>query len=151
MTSAIEGVSYLLKDRVEFRKGDWLETTADARPCDFLYMDPPYLGTSVGRDKRYHSQLQSDALEAGLTSLLERDLRFALSYDGMTGDKVYGPPLASHLGLTRLLLHAGWSSQATLSGQKATTVESLYLSPGLSEPVEGVIRRERQAQPELAL
>ena len=153
MKAAIEGVSALLKGRVEFRAGDWLETTADATPSDFLYMDPPYLGTSVGRDKRYHQQLSGEDLEAGLEALLDRGLRFALSYDGMTGDKVYGPPLAEHLGLTRLLLHAGTSSQATLSGQKgqkAQTVESLYLSPGLAEPVEGVIRR-MPAQPVLAL
>jgi DNA adenine methylase len=144
-------VSYLLKGRTEFRVGDWLATTDDAHPRDFLYMDPPYLGTSVGRDKRYHAQLQADTLEAGLSALLDRDLRFALSYDGMTGEKVYGPPLPAHLGLTRLLLHAGTSSQATLGGQKAETVESLYLSPGLAEPVAEVIRRPAVQQAELAL
>ncbi len=151
MAGAVGGISHLLKGRTEFRHGDWLDTTADAQPADFIYMDPPYLGTSIGRDKRYHAQLQSDALEAGLTSLLDRDLRFALSYDGMTGDKVYGPPLPARLGLTRLLLHAGTSSQATLGGQKAETIESLYLSPGLAEPVAEVIRRAAVQQAELAL
>lgn len=140
MVNAVAGISHLLKGRTEFRVGDWRETTTDARPADFVYMDPPYLGTSVGRDKRYHQQLTQEELVEGLREMLSRRSRFALSYDGMTGDKTYGPPLPAELGLTQLLLHAGTSSQATLSGQKAETVESLYLSPGLGEPVKGVIK-----------
>ena len=147
MRTAIMGVSGLLKGKTEFRTGDWLNTVADATPADFVYMDPPYLGTSIGRDKRYHQQMTQEALVEGLEALNARSIRFALSYDGMTGDKEYGPPLPDSLGLTRLLLHAGTSSQATLSGKKAETVESLYLTPGLAEPVEGVIRET----PQLAL
>ena len=151
MEAAVQGIAHMLKGRVEYRAGDWLETTSDARPQDFIYMDPPYLGTSVGRDKRYHQQLMSEDLVAGIETLLDRDVRFALSYDGMTGDKVYGPPLPERLGMTRLLLHAGTSSQATLSGKPEATVESLYMSPGLAEPVEGVIKREKPMQEALAL
>lgn len=141
MAGSVNAISHLLRGRTEFRTGDWLTTTADANPCDFIYMDPPYVGTSVGPDKRYHAQLTQDAVASGLESMLDRRLRFALSYDGMTGDKTYGPPLPSELGLTRLLLHAGTSSQATLSGQRAETIESLYLSPGLAAPSEQVIRK----------
>lgn len=149
MEAAVSAISHLLKGRVEFRTGDWLETTADATPADFVYMDPPYVGTSIGRDKRYHAQLTQDAVIEGLESLLDRHLRFALSYDGSTGDKTYGPPLPDSLGLTRLQLHAGLSSQATLAGQRAETIESLYLSPGLAEPVEHVIRQSRPEQARL--
>lgn len=144
MQSAIEGVSHMLKGKVEFRVGDWLETTADARPIDFIYMDPPYLGTSVGPDKRYHQQMTQEPLIEGLAHLNARRVPFALSYDGMTGDKEYGPPLPDHLGMTRLLLHAGVSSQATLSGRSEETVESLYMSAGLAEPVASVIRGPKQ-------
>jgi len=42
MQRAIHGVSATLRGRVEFRVGDWLNTTADVRPVDFVYMDPPY-------------------------------------------------------------------------------------------------------------
>lgn len=146
MASAVSAISYMLKGRVEFRTGDWLETTADAKPSDFIYMDPPYVGTSVGRDKRYHAQLDQEAVTEGLERMIERDLRFALSYDGSTGDKTYGPPLPESLGLTQLLLHAGLSSQATLAGKREETIESLYMSPGLAEPVEGVIRHEKPEQ-----
>ncbi len=151
MASAVEGISYLLKGKVEYRSGDWLVTTADARSEDFVYMDPPYLGTSIGKDKRYHQQLLSEDLVAGLEILLDRNIRFALSYDGMTGEKIYGPALPVHLGLTRLLLHAGLSSQSTLSGKKETTVESLYMSPGLAKPVAGIVRRDVPMQAAFAL
>lgn len=144
MQVAIEGVSHLLKGKVDFRVGDWLETTSDARPVDFVYMDPPYLGTSVGPDKRYHQQMTQEPLIEGLTRLNARSVPFALSYDGMTGDKEYGPPLPDSLGMTRLLLHAGLSSQSTLSGRSEETVESLYMSAGLAEPVAEIIRAPQQ-------
>jgi DNA adenine methylase len=141
MRVAIMGASFLLKGRTEVRAGDWLQTTQDATSRDFLYMDPPYLGTSIGRDKRYAHQMEQDRLIKGLRSLRKKDIRFALSYDGMTGTKEYGPPLPSDLGMTRLLLHAGTSSQATLSGRNEETVESLYLSPGLATPRSDIIRK----------
>lgn len=151
MAMAIAGVSHLLSDRVQFRSGDWKDTVADAGPSDFVYMDPPYMGTSVGRDKRYHQQLSPEELIDGLSIMRARDTRFALSYDGMTGEKEYGPPLPDSLGLTRLLLHAGISSQATLSGKRAETVESLYLSPGLTDAVDEIIRPAKAMQGSLDL
>ena len=132
MLSAMTGVSSILRGRTEFRLGDWQETSADARPGDFVYMDPPYLGTSIGRDKRYHRQIMREELVDGLEDLRRRNVPFALSYDGMTGGRAYGPPLPESLGLVRLLLHAGTSSQSTLSGRKEETVESLYVTPGLA-------------------
>lgn len=134
MEAAVHGVSALLRGRIAFRTGDWRETVADARADDFVYLDPPYLGTTIGRDRRYHAQLGREALCEGLADLRARGIRFALSYDGTTGGRDYGPPLPEALGLTRLLLPAGPSSQATLSGRREETVESLYLSPGLAPP-----------------
>jgi len=141
MTSAIQGASLVLKGRVEIVSGDWLDTVSCATGHDFIYMDPPYLGTSIGRDKRYAHQMELQRLIEGLRALRRRNLRFALSYDGMTGTKNYGPPLPEDLEMTRLLLHAGKSSQATLNGRDEETVESLYLSPGLAKPRNGIIRR----------
>ncbi len=132
MRSAVLGMSFILRGRAEFRVGDWLETTADARSGDFLYLDPPYLGTSTGRDRRYYQQVTRDELVTGLKSLRQREIPFALSYDGATGGRAYGPSLPEALGLTRLLLNAGTSSQATLNGRREQTVESLYLTPGLA-------------------
>lgn len=149
METAILGVSRLLRGKAEVRCGDWMETTSDATSADFIYMDPPYLGTTIGPDKRYAEQLEFDRLVQGLAQLRGRELRFALSYDGMTGEKIYGEPLPAKLGLTHLLLHAGKSSQSTLAGRSEDTIESLYLSPGLAEPVAGVIRRQKSEQQRL--
>jgi len=132
MRLAIHGMSRILQGRVKFRVGDWLETTSDAQPGDFVYMDPPYLGTSIGPDKRYHQQMTADALVCGLKTLRRQRIPFALSYDGTTGGREYGPPLPETLGLTRLLLNAGPSTQSTLNGRREETVESLYLTPGLA-------------------
>jgi len=149
MSLAIEGASKLLKGRVEFRVGDWKTTSQDAESQDFVYMDPPYLGTSVGRDKRYHEQLEVDSLVSGLELLNERNIRFALSYDGMTGDKEYGPALPEHLSMSRLLINAGQSSQATLNGLKAETVESLYLSSNIKAPIKTRLNLRNTSQEEL--
>ena len=134
MEAAVDAASRLLRGRIDVRCSDWIATTADAGSRDFVYLDPPYLGTTIGRDRRYARQLERDALIEGVRGLTSRGVRFALSYDGMTGDKIYGPPLPAALGLTRVLLDAGLSSQATLSGHSARTIESLYLSPGLTPP-----------------
>lgn len=144
MDESINRVSALLRGKVEFRSGDWRNTTSDATTSDFVYMDPPYLGTTIGRDKRYAEQLASETLIEGLLSLRNREIPFALSYDGMTGEKEYGPPLPAHLGMTRLLLNAGRSSQATLVGRSEVTFESLYLSPCIAEAASklGVVKQE---------
>jgi len=143
MASAILGVSVLLKGKTEVVSGDWIKTVSGAGPEDFIYMDPPYLGTTVGKDKRYVEGLPQDRLIDGLADLRRRNIRFALSYDGMTGGKEYGPPLPDTLGLTRLLLHAGKSSQATLVGRSEETVESLYITPDLGEAHDGIIRKKK--------
>ena len=87
MQSAIMGVSSILRHRTEFHVGDWQETIAGAGTGDFVYLDPPYLGTSIGRDKRYHQQLMQEELIAGLEELRRREVPLALSYDGMTGGR----------------------------------------------------------------
>src|SRR5262245_18280954 len=114
-----------MRGRTEVRHGEWRATTADAGPRDFLYLDARYLGTTIGRDRRYVQGLDQDDLIAGLEDLRARNVPFALSYDGMTGAKTYGVPLPENLGLTRLLLEAGTSAQATLSGRSERTIESL--------------------------
>lgn len=144
MRFAVERSSYLLRGKAEIRPGDWLVTTADATPSDYIYMDPPYLGTSIGKDKRYAEWMSRERLIAGLRDLQGRNLRFSLSYDGQSGERVYGPPLPAELGLTQLLLHAGRSSQATLNGGASETYESLYLSHGLSMRTHEVVRRPLQ-------
>lgn len=107
---------------------DFMSTISQATARDVIYMDPPYQGTTLGRDKRYHQGLERERLIAALAELNRRRVPFIVSYDGRCGETLYGKDLPAALHLTRLELQAGRSSQATLSGRSAVTVESLYLS-----------------------
>ena len=71
-----------------------------------------------------------------LATLNERNIMFAVSYDGRTGTKTYGDPPPESLALSRLEIRAGRSTQATLLGRNDVTYESLYLSPALIASLE---------------
>ncbi len=131
MTANIQAASQLLRGRSEFRVGDWQHTLRDAGPRDLAYLDPPYFGTSVGADPRYHQGLDRARLIEGLRALRDRGVRVILSYDGRTGDRTYSAGLPADLGLVHLELDAGRSAQATLLGRSDRTVESLYVSESL--------------------
>lgn len=145
MRASIVGVSSLLKGRATFTALDHAQAVAEATPGDLIYLDPPYQGVSGGRDARYVAGLDLDAFVAALASFNSRGLRYMVSFDGRLGDRPYGVVLPEALGLQRLDLVAGRSSQATLLGRDAVTVESLYLSPALVEAHSG--RRRVSATP----
>jgi DNA adenine methylase len=129
MRRQIMGAHHLLRSRTEVRAADFRETLAAADDDDVVYMDPPYQGISTGRDSRYVRGLAVEELIPALDELNSRSVPFLLSYDGSCGEKTYGRSLPAELGLQRVLLVAGRSAQATLSGRAETTVESLYISP----------------------
>lgn len=139
----IMGAHNLLVGRCEVRCGDFRETLRNAGPLDVVYMDPPYQGVSNGRDPRYIGGVRRETLVIALEELNSRGIQYLLSYDGTSGGKAYGEPLPSSMGVKRVLLDAGRSSQATLSGRKWKTTESLYLSAGLwrDHPVPDAVRR----------
>ena len=146
MATNIRGAHGLLAGRSEARALDYRIATRDATPRDLIYMDPPYQGTSRARDPRYYEQLDFDGFVEHLEDLLQRGVSFIISFDGRTGRKTYGRPLPEHLGLHHLELDAGRSSQSTLSGRSERTIESLYLSPDLKEPVAARGRRRAPAR-----
>lgn len=133
---AIISVSFLLKGRTTLYCGDFKSCVGSARPGDLVYMDPPYQGTTYGRDKRYAAQLEREHLVEALRDMNKRKVPFILSYDGKTGDKVYAEPLPDDLSTEHLAIHAGRSSQATLAGRAEDTVESLYVSKSLVSNVD---------------
>jgi DNA adenine methylase len=106
---------------------DFLELFRNSEPGDFFYLDPPYQGTSEGRDSRYIGGVTRGRIIEGLTLLNERGTPFILSYDGSCGDRTYGDRLPNKLA-SRVLLDVGRSSQATLNGDDHVTIESLYIS-----------------------
>lgn len=56
---------------------------------------------------------------------------FILSYDGFCGEKEYGEKLPAELGLHKMLLDAGISTQSLFNGDKLRTKEALYISPSI--------------------
>lgn len=135
MRQNIMGVSMLLRGRTIVTAHDFRDVLASAEKSDVIYMDPPYQGTSGKRDSRYLAGLSFDEFVAALDTLNSRGLRYAVSYDGRTGDKSHGEPLPGYLGLQHIEVEAGRSTQATLLGRDDKTFESLYLSPTFAAEV----------------
>ena len=135
MRQNIMAVSMLLRGRSTFTSWDFREVLRSVRSSDVVYLDPPYQGVGGTRDHRYSSSVSFDDFCSGLDHLNVKGVRYAVSYDGRAGDTAYGQPLPDALDLVLMELEAGRSSQSTLLGRNATTVESLYLSQSLAEEV----------------
>lgn len=134
----IFGASGLLRGRTECLSLDYREAIQNIGKRDLVYLDPPYQGVSGKRDPRYLQSVAFDVLVVNLRELNEKGISFILSYDGRTGDKIFGEPLPSFLKLQKVEIQAGRSSQSTLLGRDVNTFESLYISPALIERLNGV-------------
>jgi DNA adenine methylase len=132
MAQQIWAAHKLLVGRCTLRTGSLEDTTADAQPGDLVYLDPPWQGTTEGRDHRYHQGLAQDTLLDLLAALQDRNVAWLLSYDGEVRDQTgvtlqrYGTALPQSLRFTTHPLAAGRSAQLTLSGRTGFTTESLY-------------------------
>lgn len=133
MREQIRGASYLLKGKTTFSSKNYRDVVLQATEHDLVYMDPPYQGVCGNRDTRYLASVQYCEFVEVLEKLNARHIRYIVSYDGRTGDKVHGVKLPEHLELTHMELNAGRSSQSTLLGRSDATFESLYLSSSLSK------------------
>jgi DNA adenine methylase len=133
MRDDIFAASHLLRGRTIITSKDYREVIDVVSKNDILYMDPPYQGVSYTRDPRYYNGMDFDAFIQILADLRERRIPFILSYDGRTGQKNYGKPLPHRLGLQRIEVHAGRSTQSTLLGGEDITYESIYLSGELTD------------------
>ncbi len=135
MRESILGVSALLKGKSVISSFDYKDVLSNLNEDDVVYMDPPYQGVCGDRDSRYFSGISYKEFVSALSELNIRQIRYVVSYDGRTGNKTFGNRLPESLSLTLIELEAGRSSQATLLGRDAITVESLYLSPRLAVEV----------------
>lgn len=149
MRARVMGASRLLNGKTELACADYKQVLSEATPSDIVYMDPPYAGVCSGKDRRYLGALSFDTKEFvnELYTLNARGISFILSYDGRTGEKTFGHLLPASLDLTRLEVNAGRSSQATLLGRVAETVESLYLSPALMNRIRHLLTSSHREQP----
>ena len=133
LKSNVMAISYYLKGRTRFMSKDYREVLDEARVGDVVYMDPPYQGVSNVRDSRYYSGIEFYDFVEAVDNLNRRGIDFLISYDGKRGDKQYGEDLPEELGLQKVLLNAGLSSQSMLLGKKEITYEALYVSKGLQQ------------------
>ncbi len=127
METELFAAHHLLANRSQVICADFMDLFHNAQRGDLFYLDPPYQGTSEGRDARYIAGVSRERIIESLTFLNQKGVPFILSYDGACGDRTYGDRLPPELAC-RVLLDVGRSSQATLNGHNHTTVESLYVS-----------------------
>lgn len=132
------GASSLLRGKTKCLSLNYREALQDVEKGDLVYLDPPYQGVCGKRDPRYLQSVSFDAFIVNLSELNDKGISFIVSYDGRTGDKIFGKPLPSFLNLHQVEIHAGRSSQSTLLGRDDNTYESLYISPALIERLNGV-------------
>ena len=145
MRQRVMGAAALLQGKTEFFSLDYKEILSRCTSSDLIYMDPPYQGVCGARDQRYCPKVVHSEFCDCLRALNKKGCMYLVSYDGRMGEKTYGEPMPDHLELTRIEIHAGRSSQATLLGLDSETYESLYISPvlGRAAPL-GKKRRGRQ-------
>jgi DNA adenine methylase len=127
MRAELGAAHRVLAGRSKAACADFVELFGNAETGDLFYLDPPYQGTSEGRDSRYIGGVSRERMIEGLEILNAKRVPFILSYDGFCGEKTYGDRLPASLA-SRLLLDVGRSSQATLNGRDDKTIESLYIS-----------------------
>lgn len=132
MRSHLCRASTTLRGRTSVHGLDYRDILDRVVAGDVVYLDPPYLGTSNARDSRYHQGINFAQFLLELDRLNSRNIPYALSFDGRSGDKSYGQELPTELHLVRIEIVVGRSSQATLNGRNDITIESLYLSPALA-------------------
>ena len=150
MKRDILAVSRLLRGKVEIKSADFMVVLESLTPTDIVYMDPPYQGVSQNRDPRYLESVDFNRFVKALDFLNKQNIPFIVSYDGFTGTKRHGKDLPTSLRLYHLMIDAGTSSQATLLGRNARTVESLYLSPSLLSMIDGDMLITKEKSPEQA-
>lgn len=133
MKEDIFAVSSLLCHKTTLTSSDYKEVLAITTSKDLVYMDPPYQGVCATGDPRYFSGIDFAEFLQELKKLNTKEVPFILSYDGRTGEKSFGQNLPDELGMYRLEVDAGRSTQATLLGRDDITYESVYLSKSLVE------------------
>ena len=136
----IMAISYYLKGKTTFESKDYKEVLDETCPGDLVYMDPPYQGVSNSRDNRYFSGIDFGDFVNAIEKLNSRGVDFLISYDGKRGEKEYGRELPCELGLTKVMLNAGISSQSILLGKKETTFEALYISRSMTKYIPHTLK-----------
>lgn len=135
--SRIMSVHHLMKN-TEVRCADWLDCVQNLDPKAYVYLDPPYQGTTDTSDKRYWAGLSYTDFLEGVRLIIRKGVSAAISYDAIRGPVRYGRALHLDADLYPLDVITGVSSQGTLFGRHQEAHETLYLTPALVERLGGV-------------
>jgi DNA adenine methylase len=135
MRNRLYRTAALLKNRTNLSMLHYTKLLEQCEPSDIVYMDPPYQGVCQNRNQRYCPSFDHEEFCHWIDLLNRKNIRFIISYDGRTGEKVYGEQLPLSLGLIKFEIAAGRSTQATLLGRNDETIESLYLSKNLIKDI----------------
>jgi len=135
MRGDILAVSQLLKNKTKLTSLSYESLIDDLEKGDLVYLDPPYQGTGKKGGFRYFEDVNFDNFVTFLFILNKKGIPFILSYDGRTGNKVFGKPLPKELNLLKIELDAGRSSIATLHKRNENTFEALYISEHLNQKI----------------
>jgi len=118
---------------MEFRIGDYQETTQDIQEGDFMYLDPPYFNTKG----MYFGTIDFGRFIEWLDGMNRKGVKYALSFDGKRGDDDYTVELPKELYTRHLMLPSGHSTFRKIMGKKSEPVfESLYLNYEMIPDIE---------------
>lgn len=111
--------------RTEFSAHDFSTIAEEARPGDFVYLDPPYANSH----NRYARNLDLPRFLGFLHKLNSKDVQWALSFDGFRGSEDLTYELPKDLYKFHTTLHSGHSAvQKVLNKSIEGVEESLYLN-----------------------
>lgn len=112
---------------IEFTHEDYKDSTINISKNDFVYLDPPYFNTRG----RYYGLSTIDFKEfyEYLTTLNEKGVKFALSFDGYTDKKKYINNIPKDLYKRHIFINTGESSFKKVMNKESNKVfESIYLN-----------------------
>ncbi len=114
---AIQGVKFVCQD--------YEKTLSDTKEGDFVYFDPPYAGNNM----RYTCNLDFERFFKQLETLNQRDVKWALSFDGYRGNADLSWQVPEDLYRRKLLIPSGNSPIGkVLNGPIEQVHEALYLN-----------------------
>ena len=120
----------------DFKTCDYQNILDFVKEGDFVYMDPPYANSH----NRYINNLEIGRFMKFLHSLNSRNVKWALSFDGMRGRQDLSYDIPRDLYVYKTLLPSGNSAvQKVLNASVEPVRESLYLNydpPKASEPTQ---------------
>lgn len=108
-----------------FHEEVYYDLTKNAENADFIYLDPPYLNTRG----RYFGCIDYDKFIKYLEILNKKGIKYALSFDGIRGEKSFIVKLPKRLYKKHILIHSGNSTFNKIQNNRVEKVyESLYLN-----------------------